>query len=496
MKGIILGSDFIEKGDSVKLLETNTNTTIMNEGAELLDYEPLFNVLQQNNITELHFIYTNKSAYLPLDTNVFTFEDKLKEKCSQYNISYFNYVVPENSVTVPYIEDSPNKFILRQSFDTTALVDETYCADKYELLKLLEGSGLTPETYFNSSLGNIDELNELINNGPGVPNLIVKHRYPVYDTKIYPEIYELSTGEELNALKSEIPNDYLIQEFIYDESNLVENRWSVIRSIDIVFGSELDVISLGGYRVSTKIPINLFNSEFIENTKKLNQKTRYKFITKDNGNFYEVTYHVDDDSRIIMGDGSFRTMDNISVNDVLKSVEFTDLNGINASGIFADQNIDMWDGTFEKTVETINVVNTNAQEIHTEDVKALFIRITLENGKSWVDSPFSIFYFEEVDSTTTRWDILNKMNVGDKMIIKNGVTGELSKITITNLSVEYFEKRVYELDVEPYDIFLSDLGDDMYAIMHNNCSCCWGPFYCGNWCCLNYCCDQGIPAQK
>ena len=111
MKGTIIGSDLLQKGDSVQIIEINTNTTIFNSGAELLDYDPLFSVLTQNNITELHFIYTAGNSYLPTNANSFVFEDKLKEKCQENNITYFPYIVPENSVTVPYIEDGPTKFI-------------------------------------------------------------------------------------------------------------------------------------------------------------------------------------------------------------------------------------------------------------------------------------------------------------------------------------------------------------------------------------------------
>ena len=56
MKGTIIGTDLLQKDDSVQIIEINTNTTIFNDGAELLDYEPFFSVLVTNNITELHFI--------------------------------------------------------------------------------------------------------------------------------------------------------------------------------------------------------------------------------------------------------------------------------------------------------------------------------------------------------------------------------------------------------------------------------------------------------
>jgi hypothetical protein len=482
MKGTIIGTDFLEKNDSVKILEINTNTTIDNEGANLLDYEPLFTLLVENNITELHFIYTIGSSFMPTNTDVFRFEEILKEKCLLNNIQYFQYTVPEHSVTVPFIEDSPNKFILRQSFDTTALVDEVYCANKFGFIDLMKETDLIPNSYFIDNGEVLDMLTSLPLNGDNIPNLIIKDKAPGYDLNVYPEIYKLDNQSDLNDLKTNLLAGKLIQEFVYDEANILGNRWSIIRGIDILFGPNLDVINLGGYYQTTMIDVDYYPNEFETGTNKYDQKTRYKYINK-LANFYDVTYHVDADSDIIMFDGSIKRIDQLVLADQVKSLDFTDLNGTSASA--NDDSFESWDSTFEKTVETLTGVTTNVNNKQSKDIKTLFIRITLENGLTWVDSPQSTFYFEEVNSTETRWDSANKMVVGDKLILTND-QNVLVKFAVTSLTIEYFEQTVYELDVEPYDVFLSDLGEGYYGIMHNQCDCCsWS--YCGNWCCYNYC---------
>ena len=65
MKGTIIGSDYLQKDNSVKFLEINTNVTIYNEGADVLDYDGLFSMLNTNNITELYYIWTEGQAYQP-----------------------------------------------------------------------------------------------------------------------------------------------------------------------------------------------------------------------------------------------------------------------------------------------------------------------------------------------------------------------------------------------------------------------------------------------
>jgi hypothetical protein len=484
MKGTILGSDFLQTENSVKLLEINTNTTFVNEGSEMLDYDVFFDVLTSNNITELHFIYTLGSSYTPMNEGGFRFEEKLMEKCVQHNITYYPYEIPNNSQTVPYIEDNDNRFILRQSYDSTALVDETYCSDKFGLIDLLKDTDIMAKSYFDNPTLGVDQLTELTVNGINIPNFVVKERNPLYDDKIYPAIYELSTLEELSDLKANLRQGLLLQEFVYDESNLVEGRWSVIRSIDIIYGSDLDIINLGGYKTSTILPVDSFENEFEGGTKKYNQKTRYKYINKQIGNFFDVTYHLDADSFIPMSDGSLKTIQDLQVNDSIKSIAFTDVNGL--QGSTSDDVLTYWEGTFEKTLETLSNVDTNVVSIQSKYVTTFFINVTLENGVTWVDSPSSTFYIEENNSLSTRWDILNKLVIGDKIIVKDKITGELSRQAITNLSMEYFEKMVYEIDVEPYDVYLTDISDNLYAIMHNSCDCCsWSS--CGDWCCAQWC---------
>ena len=85
MKATIVGSDLLQKDDSVKIIEINTNTCISNDGADLLDYTALFNVLISNNITEFHYIWTDAAAYLPLN-QPHKFRNILETKCLENNI--------------------------------------------------------------------------------------------------------------------------------------------------------------------------------------------------------------------------------------------------------------------------------------------------------------------------------------------------------------------------------------------------------------------------
>lgn len=480
MKATIIGTDLLEKGDSVKILEINTNTTIINEGADMLDYDGLFGMLQDRNIDEFHFIYTEGDSHYPLN-ETFRFEEILQQKCEELNIQYTKYVVPYNSITVPYIEDAPNKFILRQSYDTTALVDETYCADKFEFFNLMSGSEYIPSTYISSSTININTLNSVEPVSGNTPNILVKHRYPIYEPSDFPALYSMESVEQLNQLKQNTleSDNNLIQEFVLDDKNIVNDRWCVIRSIDIIFGATLDIIHMGGYRQSTVIPFSLYPTELIEGETKLKQRSRYKYLTKRLGNTGKTDYHTDDDSVILDYTGSLKDVDTIKLGDYIKSIDFLDFNGTSPSG---DRNLQVygWDSTLQQTSASLTEVSSSLVDIVSASVGTIYVRMTLENGQNWTDAPSCTYYIEESGSLATRFEKVNKLVIGDKMVTIDPTTNELSTVKITGLEMEYTEKTIYTLDFEPSDLFLVDIGDGLFGIMHNACWCPW--IYCGYYC--------------
>ena len=480
MKATIIGSDLLQSGESVKFLEINTNTTIYNEGADMLDYEPLFDVLIASGITEFHFIWTEGDAYKPL-TEQYRFKRIIQEMCEDNNISFTEYLVPINSVTVPYVEDADHKFILRQAFDTTALIDETYCADKLEFFTLMSGSTYVPKTFFYSGNLNLDTLEEVDFETTTTPNVLVKPRYPRYNPMDYPAIYRVSGTTELNDLKAATDQNHLAQEFVFSEDNLVDGRYSIIRSIDIIYGSNLDIIHMGGYKQSTIIPLTFTDDEFLPGTNKLNQKSRYKYITKELGNFVKNDYHTDDDSAILKFNGTLEDVTTIQIGDLVRSIDFIDFND-NHGAKFEQNKIDTfgWDSTLQQSNDTLVQTGSTLQNMVSAQVDTIYIKITLEDGRNWTDAPSCVYYIQESGSTATRFEKVNKMYVGDKLVITDTNTNELTTVTITGLEMAHAQKTIYSLDFEPSDLFLVDIGDGDFSVMHNACWCPWN--YCGHWC--------------
>ena len=479
MKATILGTDLLQTSDSVKILEINTNAAIFNSAVDNLNFDALFDVVSANNITEFHFIYTELHlSVAEAGSESYAFADKIQQKCTELGITYTPHVVPQLSVTVPSIEDADNKFILRQAYDTSALVDSTYCADKFEFFSLMSGSNYIPKTYFTSDELTLDTLDSLNISDSHFPNLVEKARYPKYDRLVLPKLSKHTTQEGLVSSKSNLVETNLLQEFIDDESNIVNGYWSVIRSIDIIYGSNLDTINLGGYTHSALVPLSFADNEFEENGIDFNKKTRTKYINKNvRTDVATIAYHTDEESDILMFDGTVSNVSTIAEGDKIRTIMFDYLTGSHELPSEATTTIAAISSSL--TFHSSSLISKESQEL-----SDLFIKISLDNGEVWNDTPSTGYIIEESGSQETRFEFVNKLVVGDSIITVNKNTSEVSKREVTALDITFSEQTIYSLDFEDIDYFMVDVNNDEYSIMHNVCTgCTWAA-------CNNYWCDR------
>jgi len=495
MKGVLLGTDFLQQGDNVKILETNTNIGIFNEGAELLNLTPLFDMLVANSITDFHFIYTEETSFIPTGDLTHRLAELLEEKCIENNITYTAHTVAKNSITVPAIDDADNKFILRQSYDTSALIDSTYCADKLEFGKLMSGSSYSIPTYFSSSddVGMMDDLSSVDYTSTN-PNLIEKSRYAVYDRNNFPKISKLTDSTQLDSYKTSLDSNNLIQEFIYDDANIIDNYYSVLRSLDIIYGTSLDTIHLGGYAHSAMVDMDWTEDDY-EGTQLLD-KPRNKYLNKGAAHVNLNIYHTDEESKIYMFNGTTSSVEEIQVGDVIKTVTF-DYTYPDSDSLENDASSLKTHYISGSTLEdTLTWVSSSLISSGSQTTSALMLEFVLADGTTWFDSPRASYVIEASGSELKHFEFCDFIIPGDKILKINPETSEISTSHIDEINIVWQENiSIYNLDFEPYDYFLVDVGyQNEYAIMHNACNYCGDYFYpCGNYWCDSYCyyCSAG-----
>jgi hypothetical protein len=201
-----------DKDGNLKPIEINTNVGWTESTVETYD-----SVLDLTSLST--FITSNEFTSIVYIGSVHPIDEKLKTLCNELGITYSLYGVSSNSITIPFVEDNDQTLIIRSAYDTTALVDDTYCRDKVNFLNLIKDSS------FGSQFAYLDENNSIVSNITTIndngehPNFILKARLPDYDKEVYPKFYKVSTQEELDTLISNVvTSDYFLMEFHLNQS--------------------------------------------------------------------------------------------------------------------------------------------------------------------------------------------------------------------------------------------------------------------------------------
>lgn len=491
MKAVVIGTDLIHHTDgSLKVLEINTNIELYTSKTtaveDYLDLTELRQVLIDNQITEFHYIYV-PLTFSANDNNLF------KNMCDDLGISWFSYETPKDGITIPYIEDAPNKFIMRFSYDTTALVDDTYCRDNFEFLKLVEGQEYSYKRFIGDESYSMDTLTSL-DTSTNYPNVILKSRLPNYNSRNYPKLFKLNSQEEVDNLKGQINySEHYLEEYIISDDNLIDNKTNIIRSIDIIYGGDLSTLHLGSHYVTSRMELDTTDDVYDENNV-INQIGRVRYSTKNSIQTIEKTimYHVDGDSTIALPDGTFTNISGLDAGSVIAAPSF-------AAVLLEDQEQQPYQSitsTFQELVDTFNLETTTVDTIKNDTISSIFVNVVLEDGTNWTDLPTTIGYVELKDSNVTRFLQIQELEIGDKFILYNHITNEFSKKTIQSLDAVYLENQtIYQIDVENIDVFFSAVDDTTNQsiirsmIMHNLNCWCYGT-WCGSYSChvaCSYC---------
>lgn len=479
MKAVLIGSDFLlDDNGNAKILEMNTNASVYQSMLPHLDFSAVTELIEQNSINEVVYIFSNE--HIVVDPNVrlnLTLGNKLQQICQTLGIAYTPYQVNVNATTVPYIEDAPNKLIFRQAFDSTALIDDEYCADKLNLQELIKNESYTVGTYASSTLHNIDTLDSITSKEP---NIIVKAKYPHYDGLLFPEAHYLTSTEQLDELKEAYGADYYIQEFVNSDNNLVQGKYSIIRSFDLVYGSTLEVLHLGSYHQSSQVAIDIWPNEYVSGSTKMTTKSKLKWISKPSQN-QKRTYHVDGDTKVVAANGEYLLPSQLYQGLQVKSAAFSNFPTGSIVDIFAHTS------SFQEMSDSLVINTAEVVDLYSASLEGVYLHVTLEDGINWDDSIKSTIYVEVSGSTQTRFKALAQVDLGDKIIVVNHNTNELEKREVTELEPLFDTKIIYEVDVEDQDIFLSVLDEEegIALVQHNPCWC--NGYNCGWWTCESYC---------
>lgn len=418
MRTLLLGTDFMYKNTG-ELVPLEINTSVGYDGlgkieqdVDVFDLQSLLTFIENNNFTKVEYIGNINEFYNRLTGSI--------------GIDCEIHQVQSNAVTIPYIEDNESTLIIRSAYDTTALVDDTYCREKVNFMNLIKDSSFGHEFAYKDDGGNlVNTITTILDNGLH-PNFILKSNLSGYDKNLYPKLYKIDNQADLDVVLQNMSADYFLMPYYLNTNKLQHNHIPVVRSLNLLVPPGLESIQLGAY---TKICGNsLDNTPTYDSNFELVEHLRDSYLT---GLSKAFTPKLLDGDLVEMADGTFKTALDLQIGDVVKTIEIP--------------------GTIDvEDIESIKNYSTEAQEFingatYSTNVVTNKFRmsalggiatITFTDNSTWMDTITSKYLIKR--NGNIAFETISLFNAGDIMVL----------IDTTSETLSFVEKEVQSITRE------------------------------------------------
>jgi len=464
-----MGSDFMyDKIGNLKPIEINTNvgysTNKIEDDSDVYDITNLKEFITSNGFLHLCYIGGNKAL-----------SDVFSSMSAELSIVYEYRYIRTDSITIPYIEDNDTTLIIRSAYDTTALVDDTYCRDKVHFMNLVKDST------FGSQFAYLDDSNMLVNNITTItdngihPNFILKCRYPNYNKNLYPKLYKVSSQTELDTIiANNVTSDYFLMEYYFNDSKKHNNQITKIRSLNVLYPPTLQSITIGQY---TDLTSQFIPTEPVYNTTSFELDIMYRnaYITETADLMQPKLLDTD---QVQMADGSWKTALELEVGDLVKSITIPNIDNSNILYELGEYTLPIAD-FMTGVVYTPNTIT------HKKKVNKLtnYSTITFTDNTIWEDTENSFYLVERNNSVI--FSSIGNMVAGDLVILIDSsnvsvvstITKEVTSVITTS---QIFSGWI--ITVADKHIFLTRTNDTTnsisFAAIEHNYEFCTGPGSC------------------
>lgn len=494
MKSLITGTDFIRDIDGTfKAIETNTNVALCVDVSRYIDINAFINFITNNSIQEIVVIHNSnniqiidhegemeeKNANYIDDTTGVALIRLLKDIYRNSNVTITTLKVEDSSITIPNVEDHENKLIIRLAYDTSALIDDTYAKDNWEFLKLMydNNPNSIPKTYIEDTILGFDSIGTNLRDNNNHPNYLIKKRVTPTNSNIYPKVLKISTIEELNVIKNNLQIDEYLQEFICDPNNLFENKLKVYRSVDLIYGSNLDVFHL--WDVESTTILDLISTPDYDDNNMVQMWDRNRYLTKYNSleKHIAIKLTADSGTKILKPNNDIVTIDQLNVGDSVKSINFPSL-PINASEFSALS----WTGQTSEVIENYTIENSQVTSKVQKEYFGEIVQFELDNGSIFSDVPHALTLGKTSISGTTvaRFIMYQKIEIGTILYLWDNETETIIERTVISVGYSYQSLSAFSLDINQFDLFLTldESTNNRYGLITHNYNYDCRIFYC------------------
>lgn len=477
MRAVIIGTDFMKDTDGTfKALETNTNIQLDTQWSLNYDGSAFENFILSNNFTEVvlisnqsnklnHASHTvneeiqqlrnitknNLDNSLPFIKFNYNFDSYLESFLTENSIQFTKVTTDTTSTNIPFVEDSDSKLIIRLSYDTTALIDDYYTRDNWGFLKLMydADNNSIPKCYINDTEFGIDSIGTILRDNGNHPNYCIKKRVTPSDNKIYPKLFKLSTLEQLNDLKSNLVVDEYIEEYIFNTDDLFEGRLNTYRSIDLVYGPNLDIINLQIVEKTKSLPV--LDSADFDDTNQVQHWDRMRYLQKFYSSVSEIGIEASatDNTKILLPNGTTKLAKSLQLGDEVKTLNIPNIPDSDVMG-----SLDEWSTSYDSVINDYQLSSTFlAHEAITSDYYGILVTFNTEVNTIFSDLGHAKIMVK--DGENVRFERYVSLKIGDKVLIYDTNISQLITTTITDVNFRFDKFTAYTLDFEEIDWFIT-----------------------------------------
>ena len=501
MRAVILGTDFIKDTDgSFKAIETNTNVGLSVDAARYMDLDSFTSFVESGSFNEITVIYTQANMQIfssvnelePENSNYRTslpFYQLLIEYYSGSSVIVNQQILSDTAVTIPNVTDSESKLIIRIAYDATALIDDTYARDNWEFLKLMYDSNPNsiPKTYIDDVELGFDGIGTTLRDNGNHPNYCIKKRITPTNNNVYPKLLKISTIQELDSIKSNLEADEYIQEYIFNSSDLLNNKSKVYRSVDMLYGSELDTINLW-INEHTNI-LDVISTPDYDDNNEIQIWDRNRYTTKYNAKTDDVgiKFSADENTKILDTNDAIVYVQSLNVNDLVKSIDFPNIQYDTPEFVTAN-----WTGSSSDIINQSYVTSSKVVSIIQKPYFGQVIEFELDNGSVFSDIPHANILTEQIvsGSTVAKFSYYSSLSTGSTVFVWDNDTNTMNTSSIVNLYYSYQQLNAYSINLNQFDLFLTleESSNNRYGLVTHNYD-----YDCKNYTCPGYSTGQYIP---
>ena len=264
MKGTLFSGDFIkDELGNLRLVEFNTDTAAGRTTSAELDFSGLYQILNDNSLTTLDIIYKDIQNAI-----VERIQDTYQESIPSLQINL--HKEQSNSIYPTSITETGSNFILRLVYDENAIFDSSYIKNRFNTFNLFKtndsSSDIVAFSYTDDSNVHHSTIEEtfLDDRLTNIPDVVIKQvEKGSGQTHAFGKVGNINNTNENRVeglTNGVVHGQEIIEQYHFGDNSLDDqNRVVSFRSYSIIYGSELDILTLATVQSSayTNLPTEI-----------------------------------------------------------------------------------------------------------------------------------------------------------------------------------------------------------------------------------------------